>query len=386
MAGRGRNRATSAITSILVCWAFPCAAQEEASGRDLAVHGAVETYFEWNTLRPGNGENHRRAFDHWHDTLAVQNAVLDAKLVDGPTHLSLGLQTGPIPGPPGESVGPSPPLLAEEREQRFLREAALGLVWSEAGLLMEAGLFDWPMGLESSVVHENWCWTRSNLYLAMPSRLAGARATYPVRSRWRLTAGVFNGWTGLSERNDEKTIAAGVDYDVAGAVEAGARYVGGVELEAGAPEGRAWRHAIDGHVVGQATESIGLGVEVNGGAEPGSYGTSWWVAAAVQVRVRLVEAVSVAGRIDGIRQIAKRRGGETAPTILFAGPGVVSGTISAWLHGWKGAALVVEARRDQGATAQYFRGEVLGTGSADSPFEPNSMWQQTVLAGATVWF
>ncbi len=352
-----------------------------------AFRGYVETYYEWNFHRPANHINNHRAYDTQHNAFAVQNAVVGARLQSGRAEANLALQSGALPRSERGSLGPAPPLRKEASSGQVLKEANLGYdIDAGQGLRVEAGLFEWPMGLETAAVHENWCWSRSNLYLAMPSRFAGARATYPASGQFGASVGVFDGWTGLTENNEQKTLSAGVRYEVPGLFKTGARYVGGVEADPDAPGGQPWRHVIDGYLQGQATEAIALGLEANGGWEATSLGTTWWVAAAIQMQVSVFKGLAVAGRLDGIRQVSGKRGDEVAMPVLFAGPGVASGTITVAYRAEDHVAVMVEWRRDQGGSPQFFWGEVLGTGSDASPYEPNTMWQQTMLVGATAWF
>ncbi len=361
-------------------------AGQPSSRTAWTAHGHVEAYYEWNFHRPANHVNHHRAYDSQHNAFAVQNAVLGTEIRSGRAGVRMTVQSGAMPQVDGTSLGPAPPLHSESHDWQYLKEASVGYeVQAGNGLALEAGLFEWPMGLESSAVHENWCWSRSNLYLAMPSRFAGARATYPASGQLNASFGVFNSWTGLTENNEEKTFSGGLRYEVPASLRTGLRYIGGVERDPDAPEGRPWRHVVGAYVQSLGTESITLGLEGNGGWEATALGTTWWVAAALEVRVHVAKPLSFAARLDGIRQLAGERDGEAAMPVLFVGPGVGSGTMTVEIRPQDGVSMMVEMRRDQGGSSQFFRGEILGTGSEASPYEPNSMWQQTVLVGATAW-
>lgn len=359
----------------------PAAAAGEPSG--WSAHGYVETYYAWNFHRPGNGLNHHRAYDFRHNTFALQNAAISVDAASERARVRISLQSGSLPRNDAKTLGPAPPLWAEPAAWQFLKE---GIAGYDMGILVEGGLFEWPTGMETPAVHDDWCWSKSNLYLAMPVRVAGVRASYPSKGPWSILVGVFNGWTGAWENNEQKTFTGGVRYEIPGLVRMGARYVGGVERAPGAAEGRPVRHAVDGYVRAQATPEVGLGLEGNGGAERTVFGTTWWAGATIEVRVRLAAPLYFVARLDGIRQVSGKSDEGTAEPVLFTGPGVASGTATLELVPEEGVSMRVEYRHDQGGSSQFFRGEVLGTGTETSPYEPNSMSQHTLLAGATAWF
>jgi len=363
------------------------ATRQEALQRGWSAHGTIEAYHEWNAGGPGNGINNHRAFDKASGSLVVQNASFGVETGMDRLRARIFFQTGSLPPVQAYALGPTPPIDAESPEARHVREVNVAYEARVGeGVWVEAGLFEWPVGLEDAWVHRSWCWSRSNLYLAMPSRFAGARVTYPSHGDWAAMAGVFNGWTGLEENNGEKTLSAGVKRSWGEEVAAGLRYVGGVERDVGAREGRAWRHLLDGQVEGELASGLRLGFEGNGGMEPGRMGTTWWMGAELMLRVEVSSVVHVTGRLDGIRQVARKRSGEVASPVLFIGPGGGSGTLTIEARMPSGVSWVLEGRRDQGASPQFFRGEVLGSGAKDNPYEPNSMGQTTVLVGTTAWF
>ena len=66
------------------------------------------------------------------------------------------------------------------------------------GLVIKAGIVRSPIGMESFAVHDNWTWSRSNLYFGLPYYHTGLRATYEFSDRVSASVAVLNGWNSSS--------------------------------------------------------------------------------------------------------------------------------------------------------------------------------------------
>lgn len=74
---------------------------------------------------------------------------------------------------------------------KHVQQANLGIETGIGrGLRIEGGLFLSPIGPEGMAVKDNWQWSRSTLFYALPFYLAGLRATLPVSETWSLTGAV----------------------------------------------------------------------------------------------------------------------------------------------------------------------------------------------------
>src|SRR5207244_6181269 len=91
----------------------------------------LETYFQYNLRDPSNGVTAVRAFDARHDSLAIQNAVVDATWTQGALSGRVALQVGDA----GDAY-----VAAGDRSFRNLQEA--WVAWATPiGLELAAGLF-----------------------------------------------------------------------------------------------------------------------------------------------------------------------------------------------------------------------------------------------------
>src|SRR5262249_11965644 len=154
------------------------------------------------------------------DSFLLQNAAVDFVGNAGPMVLHLTLQFGLTgdtyylaePSLPGASGAAASNLEVWKHLQQAViaYKAPLG-----KGLLFEAGLFLTPIGLEFTAVKDDWNWSRSTLFFALPAYHSGLRLTYPLDDRLTVSAMVTNGWNDLVDGNDSKSISVYASYAVA---------------------------------------------------------------------------------------------------------------------------------------------------------------------------
>lgn len=360
------------------------------AGAQLSLSGYLEAYWAWNFNRPANGVTNHRVHDNRHNAFVLGNAAIAADFGYKRMESRLVLQTGAVPAndrAEGATWDFRAANAAEGKPWRIVQHASVGYrVGVGDGLLIEMGLFASPMGPEQLAIHQQWNWSRSTLFSALPIVQAGARAAYPLTRGLQVRAGVLNGWSGMLDNNEDKTVVAEVLYDLPRRFKAGVRYVGGVERAKAAPEGRPWRSMVDGHLWGRPNRWLGLAVHGNGGTEQTKFGAATWGGLALYGRVQMGRMLGLSLRADGLRQIVPRNERGAADPILFAAQWVASGTATIDVRAQEHVALMLEFRHDHGGTPLYFRGEVLGSGSSASPWEANTLSQDTLLIGATAWF
>ena len=59
---------------------------------------------------------------------------------------------------------------------------------------VEVGLLPSPIGLEVIPTKDNWNWSRSNLFFALPAYHAGVDVGRPLGRGWTARLQVCNGW------------------------------------------------------------------------------------------------------------------------------------------------------------------------------------------------
>src|SRR5207248_6368973 len=127
--------------------------------------GYVETSFSWSFGEPSNGTIANRAFDARHDSFSIENVALGAQVDWKSLTARAIVQAGDAP-----STYYSP----NDGDLKFIQEAHVG--WKAPlghGLLFEAGVFPSPIGPEVFAVKDDWNWSRSNLFFALPYYHAG---------------------------------------------------------------------------------------------------------------------------------------------------------------------------------------------------------------------
>ena len=369
----------------------PPETQVETSAVKVAVLGYVEAYYAYNLNRPSNGITNFRGYDNRHNTFSLSNAALGANFEAGPVGGRLVLQIGSTPSTYylGEPTlpGASGANASQADLWKYLQEAFVTYKAPVGrGLFLQMGLSASPIGYEVIAVKDNWNWSRSNLFFALPAYHAGLRAAYVLTDSVSATVGVFNGWNSIVDNNEEKSLQASLAYKVKDRFFLQALYFGGVERPTGSPERAPWRHHFDG--VGQydATKWLSLAGQADYGWESTPIGKVDWIAGALYARVMPMERVYIAVRGDRFHErLATGNGGSSAP-LFWGGLGWVwSGTVTIDARPHEQLSIRLEYRHDAANAPLYFRGSVEGNGVL-TPYIANATTQDTVLLGATAWF
>lgn len=349
--------------------------------------GYVEAYYQWNFNDPSNGMTNARGFDNRHNTFTLSNVALDALWDDAELIGRLTLQVGHTPSTyylaepeqPGTDVAnASGPEL-----WKFVQQAYAGYR-IEGGPTITAGLFLSPIGPEAIAVHDNWNWSRSNLFFGLPFYHTGLRVTQELGGPWAVTVATYNGWNSVVDNNREKSVSTQLTFTEA-ELDLSLLYFGGVERPTGAPEGRPWRNLFDLHGTWRATKHLSLLAQANAGFERNVFGTSHWAAGALYARVRVLAPLFIAARGDVFfEHAAESAAGQAAP-IFWSAPWVSSGTVTADFYAHERISVRLEYRHDAAGDDMYFGGQVAGDGVAID-FVPNRRSQDSVTIGVTSWF
>ncbi len=366
----------------------PPAAPTSPPAPALELGATVEVYDQYNLRAPSNGVTNLRAFDARHDSFTLQNAVVDATWQKGALSGRLALQYGeagdlyyagePAIGATGTALATGP------LEWRHLQEA--WAAWAAPHQLeLSAGLFLSPIGPESLSTRDQWNWSRSDLYMALPFYHTGVRVRPPLGdSGWTAMAAVYNGWNSVVDNNRDKSVALAAAY-AKDAWIAQVLYFGGVERSPGAPEGAPWRHLGDVYVQGPLGGGLSFLVQADAGVESGRLGTSSWVAGAAYLRYDVRADLFVAARADAVRESDGDDGGVRASAILIPTSWLGSGTATVSWRPTDGLDLRLEYRHDHAADLAYFGGDV-AVDPATGTSIPNRRAQDTITAGAIAWF
>jgi hypothetical protein len=369
--------------------AAPPAAASAVAQNPFVFGGYAEALYAWNFNMPSNGITNYRGFDNRHNTFTLSNVAVDATWDHEGLVGRVTLQVGHTPSTyylaEPSSPGANGANATGAELWKYVQQAYAGYRFAlGGGLTVTAGLFLSPIGPESMAVKDNWNWSRSNLFFGLPFYHTGVRASYALSSEWGLIVAGYNGWNSVVDNNDEKSVSAQLTYTREDLV-ASLLYFGGVERPQDAPEGRAWRHLLDGHVTWHPRPWLSLLAHANGGIEPNVFGVSGWVTGALYARLRVLDQLFFAVRGDAFYEVAANNQAGVASSIFWPAPWVSSGTATLDYRPHEHVSLRLEYRHDQAGGPMYFGGRVTGDGGA-TPFVMTRESQDTVTVGATTWF
>lgn len=368
------------------------AASPRPGGVAVTPTGYVEAYYAYNFNRPRNGVTNFRGFDNRHNTFTLANAVLGATAEGGPLSARLLFQVGSTPSTyyGGEPAlpGASGANATSADLWRFVQEANLTYKAPVGrGLSVQMGLFPSPIGIEVFAVKDNWNWSRSSLFFALPFYHTGLRATYEWTPTLSTTAAVYNGWNSVVDNNEEKSVSASVVYKQPDKVLVQALYFGGIERNTGSPEGPNWRHHVDVLAQVDATAWASFAAQGDYGWEPTRMGTARWFGGALYARLQPIDHVFVAVRGDRFHEhLATDATGRASSPLFWNGVEWVSSataTVEARPHPQLSVRL--ELRHDVADEPLFFRSTV-ARDALTQAFVPNARTQDTLLLGATAWF
>jgi hypothetical protein len=250
--------------------------------------------------------------------------------------------------------------------------------------VLDAGIFLDPIGPEGLAIKDQWNWSRSDLFFALPFYHAGVRATYVFDDQ--LTGAVFitNGWNDIVNANPYPCVAGELTYATQ-TLTAAFSYFGGVEPPTGSPEGQPWRHLFDLTAVWKPTDKLGLAMQLNAGFEDNPFGRSSWADAAAYVRYQLTHHVFAAARVDGAHEHDAENPQDTIPRLFFPADDVESATATVGLQATGNLTLMLEYRHDHASSPMYYEGTVVKGGPKDLDL-PNATAQDTLTLGAVGWF
>src|SRR5262249_42956377 len=155
-------------------------------------------------------------------------------------------------------------------------------------------------------------------------------------------------------------------------------YFGGVERPTGAPEGQPWRNALDAYAVFAVTDSVAVTGHVDAGIEPNAIGTSWWAAAAGQLKYALCAKLYVAVRGDFFCEYRAAQESLLASPIFGPPSWFTRGRATLAYHPADHISVRLEYRHDQAHDDVYFGGHVT-IDPMSLAFVPNRDMQDTVL-------
>ena len=376
--------------AMTVLWPASASAQPEAAPApppvELTLGGYVETYYQLNFRTPSNHITNLRGFDNRDRTFTLSNVALDGKGVRGPLTARVILQIGSTPStyylaepalPGAGGANATGPEL-----WKYVQLATVA--YTTGKVVVDAGLFPSPVGVEVIPVKDNWNWSRSNLFFGLPFYHTGARVAYALGGGWTGMLHVYSGWNSVVDNNSYPSVGLSASY-ASDKLNGQVLYFGGIERPTGAPEGKPWRHLLDAYATVTVSDQVSVLAHADAGIEPNDVGTSGWFAAALYGKVALTPELYAAVRGDYFREYIAEDGGITASAIFWPTAWMASGTGTLSLQPTDGLSFRLEFRHDQAKDELFFGDDVNGDGIT-MPYVPNRKSQDTLTVGAVGWF
>jgi hypothetical protein len=348
----------------------------------LKINGYVEAFYQYNFNQPSNLITAYRNFDDRSNSFTVDNAVIDVSGQAGAVSTRIVLQVGRTPATyytlePTQTAEAGAGSTGPE-VWRLIQQAIIGYKIDK--LQTEAGIFLSPVGIENVAIKDQWNWSRSTPFVALPYYHAGVRVTYPLSDEVTGVFYVTNGWNDIVNRNPYPCFAGVVAWAPSKSLATSVVYFGGIEDPTNAPEGQPWRHLLDATSTWQATARVALAAQLDGGFEPNRFGTSRWFDGAGYVRVQPTARLYLAARLDYFHEYDAG----AASRLFFPANDVGSGTLTADFRPTSNLSLRLEYRNDRASAPMYFRGQVAMDLVGNDV--PTAKSQQTMTLGAVAWF
>ena len=362
----------------------------ETPAGKFTLGGSVEAAYSYNFNEPSNGLTNYRGFDNRHNTFTLSNVVLDGQWEKDAVSGRITLQAGHTPNTyylaEPSSPGASGAGGVDASTWKYIQQAYVAYKAPVGkGLTFQLGLFLSPIGMEGMAVKDDWNWSRSNLFFGLPFYHTGLRATQQLTDKLALTIAVYNGWNSVVDNNPQKSVSAQFAYTDSDKLLFSVLYFGGVERPVNAPEGKPWRHLLDGWIQARIAAPLWIAANGNTGFENTRFGTSSWGAAALYAQVRAASFLYLVARGDYFREHAAQSFSGTAARLFWPGDWVASGTATVDVRPRDNISIRAEYRHDQGQVDMFFKGRVSGDGSTAAPFVPNARGQDTLTLGVTTW-
>jgi hypothetical protein len=365
----------------------------------VQLHGALEAAYSFNFNRPSNGITDWRWYDNRHNTIGLQNVLLETAWNAGPVKGHVQLQLGAF----AELWWPGARSPELDILWRLMQEATVEWRTPHRALSVEGGIFNVPFGPEYNVAYLNWNWSGSNLFALMPYQIGGFRVSYDLGRGRRVRLGVYNGWDQIvSDNNDAKSVMGSFEWDDPDD-ELNyfyANYMVGDERDHGDARGPYARHTLDVYGQWHVLPKLSLRAHFFGGMAPTRGDTTeGWVGGALYARFDLHRWFSIAGRGDVVHTFSGADGEDMFHADVMPDPTATtlmgSGTLTFDFHPTSHVSIRLEGRHDRANFPRFFGGQVQQTMPmppmmgvpAEAPTDIRTESNQTtVTLGMTAWF
>jgi hypothetical protein len=252
-----------------------------SAGAPVDAHALLDVYALHNFNQPASATNQLRAFDTISDRPSL--GYLRLTLARRPRRVGFRLDVGTGDTSDdffrSDPAAPAHPDLA--RAQSHVEQAFVTVVVPlGSGVIVDAGKFDTPVGLEDNISVANWNYSRSLLFSwAEPSLNSGIRVTYRATEKLALSLFWLNGWNStFTDGSDLRSFAGAATWHPTSSVAVVAVYLGWLERPATdlAERRLSFRNLFDGYVTYAPERHVAFALTVDYGNDRADGGVYWW--------------------------------------------------------------------------------------------------------------
>ncbi len=194
----------SLLLYLLLASAITLQAQVDsvASKGELTISGYVDAYYQYNFNKPASGLNQGRIFDTPHNSFSL--GLVQTVFTYTRDRLSVVADL---------TFGPNADLgnFGNEGTSRIIKQAYISYDVSEK-VNFTIGQFGTHIGYELIDAPLNYNYSLSYLFGNGPFYHTGAKLDFALSEKVGLMIGVLNGWDGLQDFNDKKSVAAQISF------------------------------------------------------------------------------------------------------------------------------------------------------------------------------
>ena len=186
------------LVLLLILTSFYAMAQDTTSTGTLTISGYVDAYYQYNLNNPSDRANRGRIFDTPHNNFSLGLVQTAFKYTKGKAEAVLDLTYGP-----NAELGN----FGNTGTSKIIKQAYVAYGFTDK-LKVTVGQFGTHIGYELIDAPLNYNYSLSYLFGNGPFYHTGVKANYSFSDKVGLMVGVLNGWDGLQDFNEKKSVAA----------------------------------------------------------------------------------------------------------------------------------------------------------------------------------
>ncbi|MBP6944938.1 outer membrane beta-barrel protein [Patescibacteria group bacterium] len=371
---------------------------------EVTPSGALELVYGAHLGDPSNGIVPYRLNDGRDRTLLLSQLVLALDASYGPVSIRVAAQVGTVgdtyylgePFSPGGGTVTDTGATNWRNIQEAFAEFLTGRIKWGAGVFLSPvgpesmvtnGGSNTPLGSETPAV-ANATLSRGLAFYGLPFYHTGVRAIVDLGHGFSLRFWAINGWNSIGlDTNRVPTAVVNFQYG-SPRLSWSILAMVGPERASGAPEGPVVRALFDSWLQWHPAPTLGFVAQLNGGVEPTRFGSSGWMVGSLAARWHPLRWLYIAARGEYFREwMGANETGRANPIFWGGAEAVASATGTIGFRPHAQVLVRLEYRQDWSARAPlFYRSQVMGDGSAMSPYVPNADTQRTVTLSTNVWF